>query len=244
MILSNKKDAIHRAWLYRVLISIVDNPNFNDLYFKEGTCAAMLGFLDRFSVDLDFDFVGRTEDILKIKNELKSVFKDLGLEIKDESEIVPQFFLRYPTKDPGERNTLKIDITFPAPKNNIYEMQKLIDVDRIVMCQNIETMFANKLVSLMDRYEKNGSIAGRDLYDIHHFFLNGFNHNEEVIKERTDLELKAFFLKLEKFIKEKITDKIISQDLNMLVDYEKFKTIRKTLKIETLMFIRNEIEKY
>ena len=243
MILSSKKDAIHRAWLYRVLINILDNPGLNDLYFKGGTCAAMLGYLDRFSVDLDFDYGGDKKDIPVLKKELKKIFSELGLEIKDESNNDPQFFLKYPTKNKGERNTLKIDITFPAPQNNKYEMQRLIDIDRVAKCQSIETMFANKLVALIDRYEKNGSIAGRDVYDIHNFFLNGFEYNREVIKERMGLELKEFFEKLSDFIKEKITNTTITQDLNMLIDYDKFKKIRKTLKSETLMFLKNEIEK-
>ncbi len=243
MILSSKKDAIHRAWLYRVLINILDNPGLNDLYFKGGTCAAMLGYLDRFSVDLDFDYGGDKKDIPVLKKELKKIFSELGLEIKDESNNDPQFFLKYPTKNEGERNTLKIDITFPAPQNNKYEMQRLIDIDRVAKCQSIETMFANKLVALIDRYEKNGSIAGRDVYDIHNFFLNGFEYNREVIKERMGLELKEFFEKLSDFIKEKITNTTITQDLNMLIDYDKFKKIRKTLKSETLMFLKNEIEK-
>ncbi len=244
MILSSKKDAIHRAWLYRVLINILDNEKLSDLYFKGGTCAAMLGFLDRFSVDLDFDYRGDEKDIPKLRKELKKIFSKLGLEIKDESNAVPQYFLRYPTKNEGVRNTLKIDITFPTPLNNKYEMQRLIDIDRIARCQNIETMFANKLVALIDRYEKNGSIAGRDIYDIHHFFLNGFSYNREVIEERTGLELEEFFEKLSNFIQEKISDKIITQDLNMLIEYDKFRKIRKTLKTETIMFIKNEIERF
>ena len=38
-----------------------------NLYFKGGTCASMLGYLDRFSVDLDMDFVGKPEDMPVIR---------------------------------------------------------------------------------------------------------------------------------------------------------------------------------
>ena len=49
-------DARHKAQLLRLLTAIVDSPYLSqNLYFKGGTCASMLGFLDRFSVDLDFD---------------------------------------------------------------------------------------------------------------------------------------------------------------------------------------------
>ncbi len=243
MITLNSQDAIHKAWLYRVLIAIVDNANLHDLYFKGGTCAAMVGVLDRFSVDLDFDYVGNQKGLGKVRYELEETFKKLGLEIKDTSVKVPQFFLKYPTKNSSDRNTLKIDITFPPPKANIYKPVRLVDVGRVVICQNIATMFANKLVAVLDRFERNNSIAGRDIYDIHHFFMNSYDYNKDVIIERTNLSLIDFFEKLSDFINKHITETILSQDLNPLVPYERFNKLRKVLKRETLMFLSDEIER-
>jgi len=240
MITLNSQDAVHKAWLYRTLIAILDNSNLQSLYFKGGTCAAMGGFLDRFSVDLEFDYVGKQKDLKKIRHELKKVFKSLGLEIKDSSEKVPQFFLKYPNKEVSGRNTLKIDISFPPPKANIYEALKLVDIGKIVVCQNISTMFANKLVAVLDRFELNNSIAGRDIYDIHHFFLNGYTYNKNVIIERTGLDIVDFLKKLSNFINENISETILNQDLNPLLPYEKFNKIRKLLKRETLMFLDDE----
>lgn len=241
MILPNKKDAIHKAWLYRTLTAISDaKPLMDKLRFKGGTCAAMRGVLDRFSIDLDFDYVGEKKDTKEMKKNLEKVFKNLDMEIKDKSNNVPQYFLRYPAKA-GERNTLKIDITFPPPKANEYEPIRFTEIDRIINCQTIETMFANKLVALIDRYEKNNSIAGRDLYDIHYFFMQGFKYNKEVIKERRGQEVSEFFSDLIQFIKDKITKTIIDQDLNTLLPYEKFKKIRKIIKQETLVFLNDEL---
>ena len=239
MITPNREDVIHKAWLYRVLTGIVDNPNLNELYFKGGTCAAMLGYLDRFSVDLDFDYIGDTSEskVSNIRQELHHTFDKLDLEIKDESKTALQFFLKYPIQDPNKRNTLKVDISFPPPKANIYEARNFVDIDRVINCQDIKTMFANKLVAILDRYEKHNLIAGRDVYDIHHFFMNGYEYNSEVIKERTGLSVKDFFISLDKFISEKITDTIINQDLNVLLPYDKFSKIRKVLKSEVLMCI-------
>lgn len=243
MITLNSQDAIHKAWLYRVLIAISDNNNLQKLYFKGGTCAAMAGFLDRFSVDLDFDYVGDEKDLKKVRQELEKIFKDLGLEIKDSSKKVPQYFLKYPSKDMASRNTLKIDITFPFPESNIYEPIKLVDVSRIIICQNISTMFANKLVAVLDRFKRNNSIAGRDIYDIHHFFLNGYSYNKEVIFERTGLNPINFFKELSTFVDEHITETILNQDLNPLIPYEKFNKIRKLIKREVLMFLSDEIRR-
>lgn len=243
MILPNPKEAIHKAWLYRLLSSIYDNQALaNSLYFKGGTCAAMLGWLDRFSVDLDFDYVAAKENLKTVGRELESVFKKLGLEAKDKSQAAPQYFLSYPAKK-NARNTIKIDTTFPPPKANAYEAKRLVDIDRIANCQTKETMFANKLVALIDRWEKNNSIAGRDLYDIHYFFLNGFRYNEEVIAERRKSDLIYFFEELVIFIEKRINQTIINQDINFLLPPDKFKKIREALKPEVLMFLRDEIER-
>lgn len=239
----NQSDAIHKAWLYRVLIAIVEHPNLNNLHFKGGTCAAMAGFLDRFSVDLDFDYIGEEKDLANARKELENIFKDLGLEIKDASSKVPQFFLKYPAKDASGRNTLKIDVSFPPPKTNIYKPIRLVDIGRVVVCQSIETMFANKLVAVIDRFERHGSIAGRDIYDIHHFFLNGHSYNEDVILERSNLSLSDFFKKLVNFIDANITETVLNQDLNPLLPYEIFRKLRKSLKKEVLMFLNNELKK-
>lgn len=244
MILPNPKDAIHKAWLYRLLTKIYDNQILaNMLYFKGGTCAAMIGALDRFSIDLDFDYTGKNEDIVTIRKNLEAIFDELELLIKDKSKSVPQYFLKYPTQDNNFRNTVKIDITIPPPQANAYQPFRLVDIDRIVICQTIETMFANKLVALIDRYERNESIAGRDLYDIHYFFISSFRYNQDVIIERRKKNLELFFKELVKFIEKHITQTIINQDLNYLLPNEKFQKIRLILKQEVLMFLKDEIER-
>ena len=241
MILPNKKDAVHRAWLYRILSAIYDNQFLaTNLYFKGGTSAAMRDFLDRFSVDLDFDFIGDDKDIVRIRKELESIFKELGLEIKDQSKVIPQYFLKYPNKE-KERNTVKIEVATFKIKANKYEQVRLVDIDRIAICQTIETMFANKLVAIIDRFEQHNTIAGRDLYDIHHFFMADFKYDRDIIKERRDVDAKEFLSELASFIEKNITNTIINQDLNTLLSPEKFRQMRKVLKKETLMFLKNEI---
>ena len=101
----------------------------------------------------------------------------------------------------------------------------------------VPTMFANKLVSVMDRYQKHGSIAGRDLFDVHTFFMKGYVYKPEIITERTGKEIPGFVKTLKSFIQKHITQQLIDQDLNTLLPPKDFKRIRTALKQEVLMFL-------
>ena len=98
-------------------------------------------------------------------------------------------------------------------------------------------MFANKLAAMTDRYEQHHTVAGRDLYDIHHFFIQGHSCNGAVIRERTGLDSKAYFGILIDFIKKHVTQTTIDEDLSSLLPYQKFQQIRKILIPETLSLL-------
>ena len=236
MILPGPTDAIHKAWMYRVLSAICDDPFLvKVLRFKGGTYAAMRGFIERFSLDLDFDLI-EPDQLKKTKQHLEKLFKKLGLTTKDARKKVPQYFLGYPNK-PNQRNTLKLDATFPAPKNNDYEAVRLQEIDRIIYGQTLPTLFANKLVAPLDRFERHGSIAGRDFFDLHVFFIKGYSYKPEITEERTGKKIDEFIPFLKNFIQEHLTQTVIDQDLNPLLDSKAFHRVRKVLKQELLMFL-------
>lgn len=242
MMITKPQDAVHKSWLYRLLSEILDSSSLSlNLYFKGGTCAAMLGRLDRFSVDLDFDL---KDTFLKesLRPELHKIIKDLGLQIKDESKNALQFFLKYDAPE-NVRNTLKLDINDLAPKANEYVAERLPEVDRTALCQTVETMFANKLVASLERFENTGAVAGRDIYDIHYFFMRGFGYKPEIIEERRKTSLKAFFEAEIEFANKEVNETVINQDLNLLLPPDKFAKIRKTLKQEVLMFLNDELKR-
>lgn len=237
MILPSSKDALHKAMMYRLLISILNNRKLSSkLYFKGGTCASMLGFLDRFSIDLDFDLKSGA-DKQTVRNELLSVFADLDFRVKEQAREELYFVLKYEAAQ-ELRNTLKVSIIGKVIKTNVYKPQYLEEIKRYAICQTIETMFANKLVALTDRYKKYKTIAGRDLYDVHHFFIKGFSFNEQVVAERTGITAQEYLQELIIFIGKKFTEKKITQDLSFLLPPDKFKAIRKTLVDETRVFLR------
>jgi predicted nucleotidyltransferase component of viral defense system len=236
------EDILHKSYLNRLLMEIIDRPILaHNLAFKGGTCASMLGYLDRFSVDLDFDILKKADE-KALRQEFHRVFAALDLIISKEFDQILFFQLHYPN-DPGKRNTLKVSGSNLFVKANQYKVQNLTDIDRLMNCQTIETMFANKLVAITDRFGLHKTVAGRDLYDIHHFFIRGYSYLAPVIQERTGLLPKAYFTKLIDFIKSHVDQKVINEDLNTLLPDKKFQQIRKILIPETLSLLIQEQSK-
>jgi predicted nucleotidyltransferase component of viral defense system len=233
------EDIIHKSTLHRLLMEVVDQPLMaQSLAFRGGSCAAMLGYLDRFSVDLDFDVLeGANEAALR--KVFHQVFEQLGFSVTLEFDKVLFFQLRYPSS-PGKRNTLRVGASNIRIASNQYKVQYFPEIDRLINSQTIETMFANKLVAVMDRYAQHRTIAGRDIYDIHHFFVQGYAYDGAVIRERTGTEPKEYFGNLIDFIKEHVTQTIIKEDLNSLMPNRQFQQVRKILIPETLSILAQE----
>lgn len=230
------EDIIHKSYLHRLLMEIVDQPSLAlALAFKGGTCASMLGYLDRFSVDLDFDVLKGADEI-KLRPIFHHLFDQSGFTVTMEYNQVLFFQLRYPSP-PGRRNTLKLSASNLLVAGNLYQVQYFPEIDRLVNSQTIETMFANKLVAVTDRYAQHQTIAGRDIYDIHHFLVQGYKYLPAVIQQRTGLKPQAYFEKLIKFINKHVTQTIINEDLNTLLPDKQFQQIRKILIPETLSLL-------
>ncbi|MBI4994630.1 nucleotidyl transferase AbiEii/AbiGii toxin family protein [Candidatus Peregrinibacteria bacterium] len=241
MFIPNSQNILHKVWLYRLLVAIADDMDLTrHLCFKGGTCAAMLGYINRFSADLDFDFIGNKKDISSIRKRIEIHARELDLKIEDYSKTDIQYFLRYDAPK-EKRNTIKLDVSFPIPKQNTYMSAYFADIDRTIRCQTIETMFANKLVSIIDRYEKYKSVAGRDLYDIHQFFLQNLPYRSEIIEERRGVSARTFIKQLINFVLKHFTETIITQDLNMLLPQHEFRKIRKILINETVNLLKNQL---
>ncbi|MBI5358931.1 nucleotidyl transferase AbiEii/AbiGii toxin family protein [Candidatus Amesbacteria bacterium] len=233
-------NAKHKFQLLRLLKAAVDKPELREhLYFKGGTCAMLLGWLDRFSVDLDFDIDPKV-DIQKTKSAFLDIFKKLELEIKDQSKNAVEYFLKYPAEK-NERNSINLDALGTVYKANRYENYYFAELDRFIRCQTRETMFANKLVAIADRVSKGKRIAARDIYDIYYFYSQGFSYETEVIVERTGKTPSEYFGQLLVLIEQELTQTIIDEDLNYLLSLEKFKKIRLSLKEDALLVVRQEM---
>ena len=137
------EDIIHKSYMNRLLIEIIDRPVMaHNLALKGGTCASMLGYLDRFSVDLDFDVL-KNADEAGLRKEFVRVFDYLGLKVMKEFDKALFFQLHYPS-DPGKRHTMKVSASNLRVKANQYKVQYFTEIDRLMNSQTVETMFANK----------------------------------------------------------------------------------------------------
>jgi len=242
MITPNPSDAKHKIQLIRLLTALVDDVYISHwVHFKGGTCAAMLGYLDRFSIDLDFD-IEKNVNIKTMRNRISKCCTSVGLTIKSKSTNTLFYILKYDAPQ-GEKNSLKLSFMSEETEGNKYEKKYIAEIDRFVSCQTIETMFANKLVVLTGRYKKNKSIAVRDVYDIHHFFEMGYQYDPNIIKLRTKKSIPKYLKEVIAFIAKMITNLAISEDLSFLLEHAHFMNIRKTIKRETIGLIQDEINR-
>ncbi|MEJ2353733.1 MAG: nucleotidyl transferase AbiEii/AbiGii toxin family protein, partial [Anaerolineales bacterium] len=161
------------------------------------------------------------EDLNSLMPNRQFQLEQLGFSVTLEFDKVLFFQLRYPSS-PGKRNTLRVGASNIRVASNQYKVQYFPEIDRLINSQTIETMFANKLVAVMDRYAQHQTIAGRDIYDIHHFFVQGYAYDGAVIRERTGMEPKEYFGNLIDFIREHVTQTIINEDLNSLMPNRQF----------------------
>lgn len=231
----------HKAMIIKLLTAIADTPKLTKaLRFKGGTCAALSGFLDRFSVDVDFDF-WPTFDENTYRKEFHSIFKACGFRVDEESKKALSFILKYNSL-PGSRNTLKVDALDIIWKANVYEPRFFPEIQRTFVSQTLETIVSNKLVTPFDRYKKHRTIAGRDFFDIYTFLSRGYGYIPELLIERTGKSPNRVFSDLISFTKRHLTEQLINEDLNVLLPPETFQSIRGSLREELIALLKQRAD--
>lgn len=213
---------IHRQKMYNILIEIFTWNLSKFLAFKWWTACYFLHWLDRFSTDLDFDL------ILEYKNIDKEIINILK-KYWDVKQWKYSLKLSYEYDDMN----IKIDINRNIWKNNEYEIVNFYWTD--IKVQNKSTIFANKLVALVER------VANRDIYDVYFFLQNNFEINEKVVFERTGKYKKELFVEIIKKLK-KISEntsgwyKILDWLWELLKD-EKHKSFVKNKLVKELIWL-------
>ncbi|MFH1661530.1 MAG: nucleotidyl transferase AbiEii/AbiGii toxin family protein [Candidatus Falkowbacteria bacterium] len=218
----------HKIILVQILKDIYDDIEISSyLGFKGGTACYLFYNLPRYSVDLDFDLlsIDKKEDIYK---KIKNVIVKFG-KIKDEriKRNTIFFLLSYGE----EEHNIKIEISTRELEAD-YEILSYFGISMKVMAK--KDIFAYKLVALTQRKK----IAARDLFDLHYFFSNNWDINENIIFEQTKKKLNSYLKEVLKFI-DKIPDNSVLQGLGQLIDAKQKDWIRRNLKKELILLINS-----
>ena len=215
--------AKHRVYMYNLINKIYASPLRQNLAFKWGTLCYFVYELPRFSVDLDFDVVVDSPDIMKL---MTSILEPLG-RIKDSYEKNFTYFFLFDYGS-GDHN---IKIEMSRRDNDVDTYESLNFFGRDILAMRKDCIFANKLVACSQR------LKNRDLFDVHFFFSKMFPINREVIEERTWLTYKQFLLHLKDQIVDYYKPNLLLAELGDLVSEKQKVFIKKHLVSEVVSFI-------
>lgn len=211
----------HRTLMFQIIKDIFSSKIWKYIAFKWWTACYFLYSLDRFSTDLDFDL---TNDKENIDDELYKILKKYW-RLKTWNKIV----LSYWESDIN----IKIDVNRKIWKNNTYEFLNFYWTT--IKVQDKSTIFANKLVALIERH------TNRDIYDVYFMFVNFFDINEKVIFERTWKGKKELFIQIKQKL-EKIPKKYkILDGLWEILDEKQKKFVKNSLVSELIWILEMKI---
>ncbi len=217
----------HRTKLFEILEVISNSVYGKDLGFKGGTLSYFLYKLDRFSTDLDFDILGPVNEE-KMLVDIWKTLSNIGI-IKDHYNKKWTIFwlLDY---SPGEMN-IKIEINKRIWTNDVFELKKILGTE--LFCMDKSSMFANKLVALMERQRT----VSRDLYDINFFFRQWFPINTKLIEERTGQSVNVYLEEVKQFILKYFNTKNLLAWLGEVIDNKQKNFVKEKLIENTVGYI-------
>lgn len=221
--------AKHKTLLVQILKDIYSDITISSLLgFKGGTACYLFYGLPRFSVDLDFDFMGNAADVSAVCEKIKKIIKEYG-KIKEQyiKKNTVFFMLSY---DDKARN-IKVEISL-RNFGSLYEIKNYLSVSMLAMKK--EDIFAHKLAALLERKQ----IASRDLYDIWFFLKNRWEINKEMVEKRTGLGFDEYLRKCIDFIEEKINRRNILSGIGELLDEKQKAFVKNKLKDEAIFLMK------
>lgn len=211
----------HRTLMFQILKDIFTSSIWKNLAFKWWTACYFLYWLDRFSTDLDFDLLDNSKNI---DEELIEILKKYW-KVKSWNKII----LSYWESDIN----IKIDVNRTIWENNIYEFVNFYWTT--IKVQNKSTIFANKLVALIERH------TNRDIYDVFFFFQNMFDINDKIIFERTCWSKKELFLKIKEKLEKLPKNYKILDGLGEVLDEKQKFFVKNKLVTELIWIIEMKI---
>lgn len=217
----------HKIVLVKILKEIYSDPTLrNILGLKGGTAAFLFYGLPRFSVDLDFDLLEEKKKNL-VFDKLKKILPKVETLIESTEKRYTLFYLMSYQK--GERK-IKIEISKRPNKSN-FIVKSYLGIPILLMEK--KDMVASKMAALLNRKK----FAARDLFDLWFFLKNNWEIDEEAIKEKIGLTLKATLKKTIEKVK-KIKKNQLLQGLGELLDEKQKPWIKENLQKETIFYLK------
>lgn len=211
--------------MYNIIKDLFNTNRSHQIAFKGGTLAYFIYSLDRFSTDIDLDFLAwlPTE---KQTNDIQHILKK-HWEIKEFQKFHNMH--RYIYSYGAWEHNIKVECNTRVRKANKYETINFFGSP--IQAMDTSSMFANKLVALIDRDKP----TSRDLRDIHFFFSQKFPINDAIIHERMDMDSVRFFEKLKTYISENYKSKhVVDANLGIVLSSKQKAWAKKSLITEVI----------
>jgi predicted nucleotidyltransferase component of viral defense system len=197
----------HEYLLKRILRDILFEPELSSgLIFKGGTCLYLFYGLNRFSVDLDFDFRGKMFDPSKMTKVL-----DKHLKIDGDGFKGGKFgWLWEGSYEKGYRK-MQVDVS-SRQFDDSYQVEQFYGLS--IKTLTPDSLFAHKLCAVLNRKK----FQNRDLYDVWFMLDKDFPVNEEIVKVRMNKDLKTYLQEVIGHIKAKVNTNRMLDGLGELLD--------------------------
>jgi len=187
---------LHKIFLSKILLDIYKNRFLSwILGFKWWTCAMFFYWLDRLSVDLDFDVINfdlTEENIVLISQEIKKILEKYW-KITDFAHKKHTILFEFSYQKYERR--VKIEISKRPIWKKTYVNKNFLWENVLILKEN--DLFAEKLVAFLHRKW----IANRDLYDIYYFLDKWVLPTKEIIEEQSKMKYEEYLKKVLEIIK-------------------------------------------
>ena len=198
----------------------------NSLGFKGGTALMFFYDLPRFSVDLDFNLLDKTQEALVYKKVRKILLKYGSIHDEAKKYYGSLVVLNYGY---GERK-LKVEISNRAFENH-YEIKNLLGINVKVMVQ--EDLFAHKLCALLDR----SGLTNRDIFDCWFFMEKRTPINKNIVESRMKMPFTGYVQQCIDLL-ESMNDKGLLQGLGEMMEDSIKIFVQNDMRRETISLLK------
>jgi predicted nucleotidyltransferase component of viral defense system len=225
--------ATHRRVLLALLKRIYTHASLAPiLALNGGTCLYFLHSLPRFSVDLDFNIIGK-EDRFNPAH-LEQILRR-ELTVTDSREKKHTWFWNG-VYEPGQWN-VQVEVSKREFEDE-YEQRDLYGLKLNALRPDYQ--LSHKLCAITDR----PLMQNRDLFDTHFLLKRHVSIVDSIIEERTRLTTGKYLQSLLQFIPANISSRGILDGLGELLDTERKKWVRLQLLSELLFLLESRCGEY